>query len=201
MLKHPMRLFLVFVVVAVFVAAPKASAHSRVKETVPADGATVTTPVSEVTLTFNESVHQKFSSVVVSGPGGVSYSRGHVRVVDNVVHQSVYPLRSGAYAVGWRVVSADDHPVQGRSGFTVALPASLEPATGPPAASPGAADGGRGGAGTWWPWVLTAGGAAAAVALAAGAVRRRRHADRTSRTASGFSPAPCRRSGGRTGTR
>jgi hypothetical protein len=48
-------------------------------------------------------------------------------VVDDVVHQPVYPLRSGSYTVEWRVVSADTHPVQGRFEFTVALPPELEP--------------------------------------------------------------------------
>jgi len=106
-------------------------AHSRLLQTAPAGSATVTAPVSEVTLTFNEHVHQQFSIVVVSGPGGVSYSDGHVQVVDDVVHQKVYPLRSGSYTVEWRVVSADTHPVQGTFGFTVTLPPGLEPTAAP----------------------------------------------------------------------
>jgi methionine-rich copper-binding protein CopC len=115
---------------------PAAWAHSRLLATTPPASATVTAPISEVTLTFNEPVQQRFSFVVVSGPGGRSYSHGPVRVVDTTVHQPVYPLKSGSYAVQWRVVSADGHPVQGRFGFTVALPTGLEPSAGPPSPGP-----------------------------------------------------------------
>jgi copper resistance protein C len=167
-------LLVVATIAAVFGAPPTASAHSRLERTSPAASTTVDTLVSEVTLTFNENVRQKFSSVIVSGPGAVSYSMGRVRVVDAVVHQPVYALRSGAYTVAWRVVSADDHPVQGQFSFTVTLPADLEPATGPPAASPRSAPSGSGRPVWWWPWALTTGGLAVVVVLAVGFVRRRR---------------------------
>jgi hypothetical protein len=125
-----------------------------------------------VTLTFNERVHQQLSVVVVSGPRGVSYSDGPVRVVDGVVHQAVYPLRSGSYTVEWRVVSADTHPVQGRFGFTVALPPELEPTAEPssPAPSRLAAGAATGRSTPWWPWLL-----GAALVVGAGIVLVRRH--------------------------
>jgi copper resistance protein C len=112
--------------------ATPALAHSRLEHTDPADGATVTGQRAEVTLTFNERVHGDFTTVIVRGPGGVSYSDGHVSVVDDVVHQPVYPLRSGAYLVAWRAISADGHPVEGQFRFTVALPPGQEPSAGPP---------------------------------------------------------------------
>jgi methionine-rich copper-binding protein CopC len=154
-------------------------AHSRLLQTAPAASATVTAPVSEVTLTFNEHVHQQFSIVVVSGPGGVSYSDGHVQVVDDVVHQKVYPFRSGSYTVEWRVVSADTHPVQGTFGFTVALPPGLEPTAAPSSPVPSRlatpVSGHRGV--PWWSWLL-----GAAVIATAGVVlvlmRRRPAAQR-----------------------
>jgi methionine-rich copper-binding protein CopC len=94
------------VIATVLAIAPSAWAHSRLLHTSPAASAAVTAPVCEVTLTFTEHVHQQFSVVVVSGPGGVSDSKGHVEAVDDVVHQAVYPLTSGSYTVEWRVVSA-----------------------------------------------------------------------------------------------
>jgi methionine-rich copper-binding protein CopC len=164
-------------------------AHSALTATTPAASATVTEPLDEVTLTFNEHPHQRFSVVVVRGPGGVSYSDGGVRVVDATVHQAVHPLKSGRYTVGWRVVSADDHPVQGEFSFTVALPAELEPAAGPPAASTsaqgsgdgrsGAAPGSSGGGMTGWGTATS--GSVLVVLMVAGAVllrRRRRPPDR-----------------------
>jgi copper resistance protein C len=112
--------------------ATPAYAHSQLLGTDPADGATVTSPISEIDLTYNERVQGTFTTVVVNGPGGVSYSEGHVQVTDDVVHQRVYPLRSGAYTVAWRAISADGHPVEGQFHFTVALPPGHEPTGGPP---------------------------------------------------------------------
>src|SRR5262249_55547186 len=117
--------------------ATPANAHSVLLATKPTDTGVVTAPISEVTLTFNERVHGDFTTVVVNGPrpggsGSVSYSDGHVQVIDDVVHQKVYPLRSGDYQVSWRAISADGHPVEGQFGFKVALPANEEPQAGPP---------------------------------------------------------------------
>src|SRR5581483_629186 len=150
-------------------------ANSRLEHTNRADGAVLRTPLAEVTLTFNERVHGNFTTVVVTGPGNLSYSQGHVQVIDDVVHQKVYQLRSGAYTVAWRAISADGHPVQGRFAFIMSLPPGQEPTTGPPAATTTA--GTRGGP-HWWLW-----GTAAVVVLAALAAlvllpRRRRAAAR-----------------------
>jgi copper resistance protein C len=81
-----------------------AFAHSQLLSTKPAGGASLTDSASSVSLTFNEPVKQRFSTIVVNGPGGVAYSRGNVRVIDNTAYQDVYALRSGSYTVAWRVV-------------------------------------------------------------------------------------------------
>jgi methionine-rich copper-binding protein CopC len=161
------------VLAAVLTVTPAAWAHSRLLQTSPAASATVTAPVSEVTLTFNEHVHQQFSVVVVAGPGGFSYSKGHVQVVDDVVHQPVYPLKSGSYTVEWRVVSADTHPVQGTFGFTVTLPPDLEPSAGPSTPAPKrlATAATSGASGQWWPWLLGAAALAIVAVVAIAAVR------------------------------
>jgi copper resistance protein C len=155
---HAAALVIGAVVGAALLVPAAAWAHSRLIATNPAASATVTAPLSEVTLTFNEHVHQQFSIVVVHGPGGVSYSNGHVQVIDNVVHQPVYLLKSGSYTVAWRVVSADGHPVEGKFGFTVALPAQLEPSAGPPSPSPSRlALSTEHRSVSWWPWLAGAG--------------------------------------------
>jgi methionine-rich copper-binding protein CopC len=130
--------------VAVLGVATPASAHSQLETTAPAAGTTVTTSLAQVTLTFNEVVRGKFSTVVVSDASGRSWSDGAVSVVDDDVHQAVYPLKSGAYTVAWRVVSADGHPVSGEYHFSVTLPAALEPTSGPPTAPPAAKPAKRG---------------------------------------------------------
>jgi copper resistance protein C len=157
-------------VVAMLALATPAWAHSRLEHTSPTDGATVARPMSSITLTFNERVHGDFTTVVVDGPGGVSYSRGHVRVVDDAVFQDVYPLRSGAYTVSWRAISADGHPVDGQFRFIVALPAGDEPASGPPTTAAAVATS----SGTdLWVWILVA-AVVIAVAGVLVAVGRRR---------------------------
>ena len=123
--------------IASLTVASPASAHSQLLATSPADGTTLSSPMAEVTLTFNERVRGTFTMVAVNGPliegsGTVSYSDGHAQVIDDVVHQKVYPLRSGAYSVAWRTISADGHPVEGLFHFTIALPAGDEPKDGPP---------------------------------------------------------------------
>ncbi|GAA1820491.1 copper resistance protein CopC [Planosporangium flavigriseum] len=177
--RRPARLIaaMLFAVLATVPVLPQTAwAHSQLRATTPAASSTVTAPISEVTLTFNEPVQQRFSIVVVDGPGGVNYSDGPVRVVDSTVHQPVRPLRSGSYTVQWRVVSADGHPVEGSFGFTVALPAQLEPSAGPsqppqPSQVPTAGAGARA---AWWPWGLGLGVLVAGSLLAMGFARSRR---------------------------
>ncbi len=138
---------------AVGIASP-AIAHSQLLATSPAADSTARAPADEVTLTFNEPVKARFSTVAVTGPEGLSYSRYALRVVDNVVHQAVYPLRSGTYQVAWRVVSADGHPVSGEFRFTVALPPGHEPMDPPPQPT---AVSQPSGPSVWaaWLWVVT----------------------------------------------
>jgi methionine-rich copper-binding protein CopC len=149
-------------------------AHSRLERTDPAYAAVVRRPVETVTLTFNEMVRQRFTTVVVTGPGGVSYSDGHVRVVDRDVRQAVHPLRSGAYAVAWRAISADGHPVEGQFHFRVALPAGQEPTAEPSAAAAASATD-QGGGRQWWLWAAV-GAVVVAGVLLLGVLGRRRRA-------------------------
>jgi copper resistance protein C len=160
-------------IVASLAFAAPASAHSQLLATNPTDGAAVTAPIDQVELTFNERVQGTFTTVVVSGPGSASYSDGHVQVIDDVVHQKVYPLGSGAYSVAWRAISADGHPVEGQFHFTVTLPPGEEPTAGPP--KPGAAT--KSGGGHTYAWI--GGGVAALLvvgAITTLAMRPRRHA-------------------------
>ncbi len=141
---HRLTTVLVMVITAalcgVFAVPGLAVAHSRLISTNPTDGSIVRQQKSTVDFTFNEVVQRDYSTIVVRGPGGVSYSRGNLRVVDTTVTQPIYPLRSGKYTVDWRIVSADGHPVQGEFVFTVALPSDQEPTVGPPSKTHSADD-------------------------------------------------------------
>ena len=77
---------------------------------------------------------QKYAKVAVTGPDGDSAAAGGVEVQGRTV---TLPLDAGSppgrYTVGYRVVSADGHPVAGSYTFTVR--ATESPAS-PPSPSP-----------------------------------------------------------------
>ncbi|MFC5004843.1 copper resistance protein CopC [Dactylosporangium cerinum] len=117
--------------------AQPAWAHAKLVKTDPAGGATVSAPLTAVVFTFNEMVKQQFSTVVVTGPDGVSYSDGTPKSVDKTLTQPVKPLPAGAITVVWRTVSGDGHPLEGQFTFTNAAPAptSAAPSSAAPATS------------------------------------------------------------------
>ncbi|MGY4711588.1 copper resistance CopC family protein [Mycolicibacterium sp. CBM1] len=127
-----------------------AAAHTALTSSDPARDARISTPVTTVVLTFNENINQSFASVVVRGADGHDRVSGQPRVDGQRVSVDVGPqaLTNGPYTVGYRVVSADGHPVTGSYAFTVVgMPEPTPPTTvsanpspsttaAPPAAAP-----------------------------------------------------------------
>jgi copper resistance protein C len=150
-------------------AAGPAFAHSELLEVNPADGATLDAGPSQVALTFNEDMPPGFDVVFVIGPDGKEWQNGQVTTSGPVVSVPVAPLGpAGRYQVGYRVVSADGHPVSGRTSFTLskAGTGTAPPQTAAPAPDArNAADTGSGGGLAIWPWIL-----GAAVLIGAGVV-------------------------------
>jgi methionine-rich copper-binding protein CopC len=157
-------------------AAAPAFAHSQLEGSDPADGASLDAGPPRISLTFNEDMPPGFDVVTVVGPDGKVWQNGEVTTSGPTVSVPVAPLGpAGRYQVGYRVVSADGHPVQGTTSFTLTragsgtAPAQPAPATGPAAAAPS-----EGGGGTpVWPWILGAvvlvgAGVAAALRLGRG---------------------------------
>jgi methionine-rich copper-binding protein CopC len=141
-------------------AAGPAFAHSVLLGSNPADGATVDAGPRQVSLTFNEDMPPGFDVVFVTGPDGKEWQNGQVTTSGPVVSVPVAPLGpAGRYEVGYRVVSADGHPVSGRTSFTLSKAGS---GTAPPqttAPDPDArtaAEAGSSGAPAIWPWILGA---------------------------------------------
>jgi len=170
-------------VAAVLVVAPvPASAHDELTATSPADGSTVATRVTEVTLTFSGPVRADGTTVTVSGADGRAYGSGPVSVVDTVVHQPVTQLGSGAYRVEWRVIAGDGDPMSGQFTFTLSLPPELEPTTASPTTQPrttlpdpqpsGVATDDSAGSGSPWWWLIAA-LVAVGVVIAVVVLRRR----------------------------
>jgi methionine-rich copper-binding protein CopC len=118
---------------ALLVAAPHASAHNTLVGTDPEDGATVATPPTHITLTFDQPAQALGTEIVVLGPDGATVSTGTAELVDTTVAQALTAdLPAGAYTVQWRVTSADGHPLSGELAFTAAAgaaPAVTVPAT------------------------------------------------------------------------
>jgi methionine-rich copper-binding protein CopC len=98
--------------------APAAHAHTELVRTSPAAGST-DRPVSEVRLTFNESLTPGLAQVVVTGPDGAADTGKPVVTGTDVVVAVQGLTDAGTYQVAYRVVAADGHPVVGE--FAVAV--------------------------------------------------------------------------------
>lgn len=125
--RHPRRVraAVVAALVALLVglgAAP-AWAHAGLVHTDPHDGAVLEYDPGQVVLTFNEPVGTTLGAVKVIGPDGrrrVDRGTTTRRAGGTEVVAQVEPgLAHGTYAVLWRVVSEDSHPVNGVTTFSV----------------------------------------------------------------------------------
>ncbi|MFG6191333.1 copper resistance protein CopC [Nonomuraea sp. JJY05] len=103
------------------IAPPAAQAHNVLVSSDPKDGATLPAAPARVTLVFDQAVRQGYAQVGVTGPDGSSWADGSAEVAAERVSVRVKPLPSGgAYTVGYRILSADGHPVTGKISFTLA---------------------------------------------------------------------------------
>jgi copper resistance protein C len=100
-----------------------AIAHSHLKKSVPAAGATVAAGPSEVRLQFNEPVEPRFSKISVEFKGGkpVASEPPTLDPADKatLIVKFAQPLQAGSYKVNWQAVSADTHKVKGSFAFEV----------------------------------------------------------------------------------
>ena len=96
-----------------------AYAHAALVSTDPGDGARVATAPRKVTLTFNENIASP-AFVVVTAPDGTKVKTGKISILDHTVSTTVAASdMKGIYTMTYRVVSADSHPVEGSTTFTV----------------------------------------------------------------------------------
>ena len=127
--------------VALLLGAAPAFAHTRLEGSNPADKSNVDSAPESVSLSFNEDISAEFASMSVVGPDGTNYATGQVSAAGGQVSTAVSPLGpAGAYTIGYRVLSDDGHPVQGKVSFTLTAPGpGAAAATPAPAAEPTAA--------------------------------------------------------------
>ncbi|MEU0672186.1 copper resistance protein CopC [Streptomyces sp. NPDC006172] len=106
--------------------ASPASAHSTLVRAVPADSSVVKTAPERITLTFSETVGLSAGSLRVLSPESLRVDEGPVRhapgTTDTAEVRLADKLPEGTYTVGWRVVSADGHPISGAFTFSLGKP-------------------------------------------------------------------------------
>ncbi|MEU6428220.1 copper resistance protein CopC [Microbispora sp. NPDC046973] len=157
---------------SVMLLATPARAHDVLVASDPKDGAVLGAMPASVTLTFDQAVRRDFARIAVTGPDGAHYEQGEITVDGRNVSIGVRTgTPAGAYAIGYRIVSNDGHPVTGAVKFTVngggaapgavivptvtPAPGTANPGTANPgAATTGAATTGQGGGS--WVWGLLA---------------------------------------------
>lgn len=113
-------LLLLLTAALVLLGAGPASAHSALVSTDPADGSTVRTAPSAVTLTFNEDIKGQFSKVIVTDPDGRQVAEAATVAGPVVSAKLPSGLVDGRYRVVYSVVSADTHRIAGELHFTLA---------------------------------------------------------------------------------
>ncbi len=136
MVERTVRLLVRLVVVGGILLAPlaigtasPAGAHAILESSSPADGAVLDTSPSKVSLTFSEPVSLVTGSLRVFDAdknrvdAGVATKGGSSNIVQIPLDDD---LGNGSYAVSWRVISADSHPVHGGFVFSVQLPGDVE---------------------------------------------------------------------------
>lgn len=152
-------------VLALLVTAGPASAHNVLVSSDPAKDATLDVAPSQAKLTFDQPIQQGqgFNTMTMTGPGNTRWPLTDVTVDSTVFSGKIGALGpAGQYTIGYRVLSADGHPVSGAIRFTLTKAGSGTPE---PAGTDGS--GGTGSTGSGIPiWVWIAG---AAVLLGAGA--------------------------------
>ncbi len=111
---------------AVLTALP-AAAHSTLLSATPEDGAELEQAPEAVVLTFNEDITDLGTDIVVTGPDGADATDGETQIDGAEVTRALASdLPAGEYTVTWRAVSADGHPIDGESTFTVLEGAAAE---------------------------------------------------------------------------
>lgn len=112
------RLLPLLTLLAALLLAAPAFAHASLLKAEPTDGSVVATAPSVFSLTFNEPVSPTVLTLVE--PGGQSVPLDHPTLSGNVVSVPVPPaLANGSYALSWRVISADGHPIGGSVVFSI----------------------------------------------------------------------------------
>ena len=101
------------------ICAPAARGHAVLVATHPAAQQIIAEAPEAVRLTFSERVSLRLGGVEIFAPSGGSASAGRAFASGSDVTAPMRAEALGDYAVSWRVLSADGHPVRGAFVFSV----------------------------------------------------------------------------------
>ncbi|WP_199084502.1 copper resistance protein CopC [Bosea sp. ASV33] len=105
-----------------------ALAHAALNSSVPADGSVLAAAPAPIELVFSEPVSPLALRLI--GPNGASRSLDRFELKGSTVVIAVPAgLTTGTYALSWRVVSEDGHPVGGTVVFSIGAPSKTAPET------------------------------------------------------------------------
>src|SRR6056297_3312260 len=125
---------LVALLVALFVPASVARAHTGLDVSTPPAGSVVDGPLAEVVLDFTGTPTAIEGGIVVADAAGVQYTPIDIRQDGLRITARFDPaLPGGSYTLAWRVRSDDTHVIDGTFSFGVAAPVASAPATSEPA--------------------------------------------------------------------
>ncbi|TDO68600.1 methionine-rich copper-binding protein CopC [Kribbella sp. VKM Ac-2571] len=105
--------------------AVRASAHTKLTASTPANGARLSTSPAHVSFSFDQSLQpvQAWDAVLVTGPDGFHHPAMSLRVAGDTVHATCDRLgKAGTYQISYRVISGDGHPIVGHITVTLDRP-------------------------------------------------------------------------------
>ena len=106
-----------------------ALAHAALNSSVPADGSVVAAAPGQIELVFSEPVSPLALRLIE--PSGAASTLDRFALKDStVVIMPPAGLANGTYALSWRVVSEDGHPVGGTVVFSIGAASKMAPETG-----------------------------------------------------------------------
>ena len=110
----------------VLIAPTTASAHTGFESSTPAEGETISEPVSLVTIVFTGEATPVGDEFIALTPDGVLQKAASIETVDDKIFSVRFdpPLAGGQVGIRWNVQAADAHPIEGAFAFTVDAPAA-----------------------------------------------------------------------------
>ena len=110
--------------------ASPAAAHAELVNTTPANGEQLTSPPTEIQMTFTESINLLDGGIRLLDNAGTAVLTPDPTVdAQTVTWPMPADLPEGPYVVTWRVVSSDGHPISGAFSFGVGTAAPSVPSS------------------------------------------------------------------------